>query len=126
MALKEMKEMDRKKEVLWSMADLVDPASENFSENPGYTINHVESCSQILDTYIDQLILLGKQPSNDQILSPVQTVVERLNELNAECDNGLIETMERENLCDYIEEAAILAGWQSESGEDITEEWREW
>ena len=53
MVLKEMKEMDRKKEVLWSMADLVDPASESFSENPGYTINHVESCSQILDTYID-------------------------------------------------------------------------
>ena len=126
MVLSELKELDRKKEVLWSMADLIDPTSESFSKDPGYTIDDVETCSKILDIYIDQLVLLGKHPHNDEILSVVQTVVESLNELNAECGNGLIETMERENLCDYIQEAAIIAGWESESDEDVTEEWREW
>jgi hypothetical protein len=35
-----------------------------------------------------------------------------------------IETMEREELCEFITEAARIVGLKSE--EDITEEWREW
>jgi hypothetical protein len=35
-----------------------------------------------------------------------------------------IETLEREELCEYIMEAAGIAGLEFDG--DITEEWREW
>ena len=48
-----------------------------------------------------------------------------LNALNEDCGGNLIETGEREALCDLIERAAREAGLP-ESDEDITEAWREW
>lgn len=53
----------------------------------------------------------------------VKEVVIKLNELNIEQDH-FIETMEREDLYEFIDTAARIAGLESE--EDITEEWREW
>ena len=53
----------------------------------------------------------------------VKEVVMKLNELNIEHDH-FIETMEREDLYDFIDTAARISGLESE--EDITEEWREW
>ena len=38
--------------------------------------------------------------------------------------DSFIETLEREELCEFIIEAASIAGLESE--DDITEEWREW
>ena len=52
----------------------------------------------------------------------VEEVVIKINELNIEHDQ-FIETMEREDLYEFIDTAQI-AGLESE--EDITEEWREW
>jgi hypothetical protein len=43
--------------------------------------------------------------------------------LNEKYDS-FIETLEREELCDFIMEKAQNAGLETE--EDITEEWREW
>ncbi|UKS27290.1 hypothetical protein LOZ80_38655 [Paenibacillus sp. HWE-109] len=37
-----------------------------------------------------------------------------------------IETMEREELAEFIDKVAQLAGLEVEEGQDITEEWREW
>lgn len=53
----------------------------------------------------------------------VKEVVININELNDEHDH-FIETMEREDLYEFIDTAARIAGLESE--EDITEEWREW
>ncbi len=53
----------------------------------------------------------------------VKEVVLKINELNDEHDY-FIETMEREDLYEFIDTAARIAGLESE--EDITEEWREW
>ncbi|ACP16858.1 TPA: hypothetical protein QCS36_002252 [Bacillus anthracis] len=53
----------------------------------------------------------------------VKEVVMKLNELNIEHDH-FIETMEREDLYEFIDTAAQIAGLESE--EDITEKWREW
>ncbi len=42
-------------------------------------------------------------------------------------ENGyFIETMEREELVDFIDKAAKLAELVIEEDQDITEEWREW
>lgn len=51
----------------------------------------------------------------------VKEVVMKLNELNIEHDH-FIETMEREDLYEFIDTAAQIAGLESE--EDITEKWR--
>ncbi|EEL89292.1 hypothetical protein bcere0029_8260 [Bacillus cereus AH1272] len=53
----------------------------------------------------------------------VKEVVIKINELNIEHDH-FIETMEREDLYEFIDTGARIAGLESE--EDITEEWREW
>ncbi len=61
---------------------------------------------------------------HDQILAAAKQAVLNLNALNKECGGRLIETDQREDLCELILVAAKLAGLESD--EDITEEWREW
>lgn len=65
---------------------------------------------------------MGENPTEDEIMKVVKVVV-NINELNDEYDY-FIETMEREDLHEFIDTAARIAGLASE--EDITEEWREW
>lgn len=62
-------------------------------------------------------------PTEEEILECVKSVVIGLNELNEKYDD-FIETMEREDLFELITEAARISGLESE--DDITEEWREW
>ena len=64
-------------------------------------------------------------PADKDILSCVEKVVLLLNDLNEEHDY-FIETVEREELYEFITEAAKLAGLHIDGDEDITEEWREW
>lgn len=77
----------------------------------------------MLDTYINNLEQLGENPTEVEIMQVVKEVVIKINELNVEHDY-FIETMEREDLYEFIDTAARIAGLESE--EDITEEWREW
>ena len=46
----------------------------------------------------------------------------RFNEKN----NGMIETTEREELCDFINTLVRTTGLPVDEGIDLTEEWREW
>jgi len=51
-----------------------------------------------------------------------------LNELDDKID-GLIETGEREDLCELIDQITIAAGLNPENyadGEGLADEWREW
>lgn len=61
----------------------------------------------------------------EQIMKAVEEVVVSFNEMNV-TNNYFIETMEREELADFIDKAARLAGLDIGEDEDITEEWREW
>jgi hypothetical protein len=54
----------------------------------------------------------------------VKRVVLKLNKLNASCDGALIETDQREDLCELIQTAAKSAGLNSD--QDATVSWREW
>jgi len=91
----------------------------------GYTQEHVDRCLVILDEFLASLEKPPEALKNEYIMATVKNTVLRLNELNEECDNMLIETDQREGLCELIISAAGKAGLKS-SGEDITEEWREW
>lgn len=48
-----------------------------------------------------------------------------LNDLNDSCDDPIIETLQRDYLCDIIIKAAEHCGLRADE-DDITEEWREW
>ncbi|QLG36682.1 hypothetical protein HW560_30590 [Paenibacillus sp. E222] len=57
-------------------------------------------------------------------MKAVEEVLVTFNEMN-EANDYFIETMEREELADFIDKAARLAGLEIEEDEDITEEWRD-
>ncbi|ARZ61148.1 MULTISPECIES: hypothetical protein [Bacillus] len=88
-----------------------------------FTEENISATNKVLDTYINNLQQLGENPTEVEVMQVVKEVVININELNVEHDH-FIETMEREDLYDFIDTAARIAGLESE--EDITEEWREW
>ena len=89
----------------------------------GYTQSHIDQCKVIIDRYLSEVGSQAKM-SQDQIRDAVQRSVIDLNRLNEEAGEGLIETDQREDLCELILHAAVNAGLDTD--EDVTEEWREW
>jgi hypothetical protein len=90
-----------------------------------FTDDNIEASEEALENFIDALIDLGDKPSQDDIMSCVEEVVLKFNNLNEEYDS-FIETMEREELWEFIDKSARKAGLKVEKDDDITEEWREW
>ncbi|MBK5426139.1 hypothetical protein [Bacillus sp. TH30] len=99
------------------------PWVEHDEDGEFFTEENISATNKVLDTYINNLELLGENPTEVKIMQVVKEVVVNINELNIEHDY-FIETMEREDLYEFIDTAARIAGLESE--EDITEEWREW
>jgi len=96
---------------------------DNF--DPGYTKDDVNKCSEILTMYLSSVLASEIHGNAFKILDLVKSTVVSLNELNDDCDYNLIETDQREAICELISSAAEKAGLESEEN-DITEEWREW
>ena len=93
-------------------------------EEPGYTEEDILRCRRLLEDYVRSLCALEK-PEEDAILDRVQQTVEAINELNEQTDFAMIETDEREAICQLIQSAALDCGLP-DTAEDITEPWREW
>ncbi len=92
------------------------------SADCGYTQLHIDRCAAILDGYLAAMTP-DRQRTDEQILSLVKQTVLKLNDLNAET-GSLIETDQREDLCQLIQTAATQAGLKTT--DDVTEEWRLW
>lgn len=92
------------------------------SANPNYTEKDIEKCVQILNEYDIEMTNSNSKEAGMQI---VKATVLKLNELNANSGEELIETGEREMIANIIITAGHQKGYNSED-EDITEEWREW
>ena len=108
--------------LLEGMREYLEPLDDE-DEGPSYTLEDVEACRVILDDF--RLAMSGVPRGDDAaILATVRRVVERLNELNVNAGEELIETDQREDLCALILAAARQAGLETD--EDVTEEWREW
>jgi hypothetical protein len=90
-------------------------------EQPTYPLAKVDECGRILDAF---LAAVNKARDSLAIMAQVKSTVLALNALNDECDGALIETDQREQLCELILEAANTAGLAT--ADDITEQWREW
>jgi len=112
-----------KAEALESMIDYM--TDEDDSEfDPGYERQHVDRCGVLLDAFIDATRSIDPRSGPEQILAKTKETVLALNALNDECEGSLIETDQREVICDLLLKAAAGAGYSGDG--DITEEWREW
>lgn len=100
--------------VLWRVR--MEEGDDMFSEEA------IAASEKALQKYVSSLKSL-KTPTEKTILKKVKEVVIEFNRLNEEYDY-FIETLEREELYEFIDEKAREAGLEPE--EDITEEWREW
>lgn len=58
-------------------------------------------------------------------LALVRDAVLALNVLNEQCGGELIETDQREDLCEVLLRAGALRGFHY-ADDDVTEEWRDW
>lgn len=90
----------------------------------GYSEQDVAECRALILAYLDALEGLDA-PANQEIMEQVRVLVLALNELNEKTDFCLLETDEREAICEIIQSSAVACGL-SDAEDDVTEEWREW
>lgn len=122
-----------KKSIISQMTDYMkfggaeDESDHDYDPNfdSGYTQEEINQCEKLLDLFLTSLEKLPETSKNEYILDVVKKVVFGLNKLNEDCDYSLIETDQREDLCELIITASKKAGLESNE-DDVTEEWREW
>ena len=93
-----------------------------------YTKANCDKTKKIFDDLITALIKLGENASEEQKIACFKTAILLTNELNEELED-LIETGEREELCELTNQITIACGLNPEkygSGEGLATEWREW
>jgi len=101
---------------------LLDDMREYMAEGDvEHDADHIEECGRVLDAHLAALAAAGDR---DAGLACVRETVLKLNELNERAGEELIETGERETICEFIIRAGALLGHNTED-EDVTEEWRE-
>ena len=90
-----------------------------------------EACglfAAVFDDLIQRLAALGEQAPEKEKIAAFKQAVEALNALN-EKDESLIETGERQDLCELCNVIANAAGIDPKKygdGEGPASEWREW
>ena len=92
-----------------------------------YTEANCDRAEKILNDLIDGLIQVGEAASEARKISLFKTTVEALNVLDAE--TGMIETGEREELCELFNLIAVDCGIDPSKygrGEGLASEWRDW
>jgi hypothetical protein len=85
-------------------------------------IHAVESA---LKDYLQILLELTNQKKATNIYNSVKKIVLVMNKINKKHDH-FIETLEREELSNFINSIVRKTGLETDSNIDITEEWREW
>jgi len=94
-----------------------------------YTEENCDAVRKVLDTLISDLVILGQEVSEAEKIQKFQVAVQALNRLNDETDGSLIETGEREELCELFNLIAVKAGidpGKYGDGEGPASEWRDW
>jgi hypothetical protein len=94
-----------------------------------YTPDNCEAAEGILDDLILDLEDLGEEAPEPKKLKKFEKAVVALNELNDQTEGALIETGEREELCELFNQVAIQAGIDPTKygdGEGPASEWRDW
>nr|WP_294780427.1 hypothetical protein [uncultured Flavobacterium sp.] len=90
-----------------------------------FTKNKIAIVESLLKDYIDTLIKLTIEKKATNIFNSIKKIVLAINKVNNKYDY-FIETMEREELCQFINDIIRSTGLEFEANLDLTEEWREW
>lgn len=90
-----------------------------------FTEKGIEAVEKLLNDYLQSLAELARQKKASGIYNSVKKVVNSLNKTN-EKHSHFIETLEREELCEFINQAVRMTGLKVDEAIDLTEEWREW
>jgi hypothetical protein len=94
-----------------------------------YTEENCRKMRTIFDDLISGLIGIGEGASENDKVKLFQRAIERTNALNDENNGTLIETGEREDLCELtnlIGEACGIDPKKYGDGEGLATEWRDW
>ena len=116
-----------KARLLEGMVDFMEPDEDEPDEGDdydcGYTQSDIDRCEELINDYLERL---GAIAEGDEIAikGEVKRFVQALNELNGDCGGSLIETEQREDLCQIILVAARDRGLDTD--DDVTMEWRQW
>ena len=89
-----------------------------------YTRENCAQAAAIFDALIESLIELGEEADDDEKTARFEVAVEALNGLNDETD--LIETGEREELCDLLNQIGRAAGIKINEEEETLTGARDW
>ncbi len=112
----------------WRALYFPDPEDVESEGMEQYTEENCDAAKIIFDNLIHGLVNIGEHAAESEKVALFKTAVESLNELGEKVDD-LIETGEREDLCDLIDKVTIAAGLNPEDyadGAGIADEWRDW
>lgn len=109
----------KKKEILYWMSEYI-----KNHHNPPYTSNDVCDCGVMLDLFIKDVAHSAHMSDFDWVKLKVRELVLSLNAFNEKHNHTIIETDQREGICELIDQVIENAGHTV--SDDITEEWREW
>lgn len=87
-----------------------------------YSKEDVEKCMSLIENFVGEI---SKSKSKSDGLKLIDEVVIQLNELNNKCGGRLIETGQREDICEIIIRAGFDKGYNLKN-EDTTEKLRDW
>jgi hypothetical protein len=93
-----------------------------------YTPQACAAFTAVFDHLLERLQTLGENASESQKIAAFKEAIEATNTLNEE-DDSLIETGEREQLCELCNIIATAVGIDPEKyggGEGPASEWRDW
>ena len=93
-----------------------------------YTEEACAAFAAVFDRLIHGLVRAGESASEQSKLDLLHQAVDELNALN-EQDDSLIETGEREDLCELVNRVTVACGLDPAKygdGEGPASEWREW
>jgi hypothetical protein len=85
----------------------------------------IKAVEIILNNYTSVLIEKTKRGKATSVYTSVKNVVMDLNKVDDKYES-LIETLEREELADYINKLVRLSGLDIDQTIDLTEDWRQW
>ena len=115
--------VELKSEILDGMRSYMEDLAQDGAL-AGYAAADIDECERIIDRFLD-IARTAQSDDGAAVRTAVKQIVLALNALNARCGHTLIETDQREGLCELILGAASEAGAVGRD-EDITEPWREW
>lgn len=105
-----------------------DPEDEEDEGMEQYTQENCDAAKLIFDNLINGLKSIGEEQKEEDKVELFKIAVEDLNKLNEKVDD-LIETGEREDLCELIDQITIAAGLNPSNyadGKGLADNWRDW